>query len=734
MILKYDLSGKNLALLGLGPDEKLFYCVPYDIAADGRFLTDSYMAVTDRRLIVTYEGTIAQVLNLNDVDEVIAEPLICCGVLMYRQGEDETVLVRYSSKHLSRFSYVARGCRLLKEGETEPVQSDESEHNCPKCGRVLPGTQECPYCAKKKKGLLHDMWQLMKVHKGMLVITALLMLAATAVTLFGPALQKVLVDDVIGSENGTFGGAATVLAGMFALNFGIVFVNSGKYFVCSKLGTSISMDIRRKLYAKIQILSLSFINDRRPGELMNRVINDSNRVKDFMSDVFCDLVTVGIIFVFDVLYMLYLNWKLALIAFAFIPVSIILSVSFHNFIHRRFHMQWVKDDNVHSNLQDVISGMAVVKSYGKEEDEARRFNATADDYADFQRRNETFWAIFFPGLQFIMSVGTYFITFFGGRGVLDGTMTAGELIQFVSYATMLYQYIGWLTNLPRRLMHMVTALERINDVMNQTPRIVDRAAIRHDIEGKVEFEHASFGYKSFKPVLEDINLSVKPGEMIGLVGASGTGKSTLINLIMHLYEVDNGRILVDGIDIRDIAIENYHAQIGVVLQETFLFSGTILNNIKFAKPDATYEEVITAAKMANAHDFICRTPDGYNTYVGEKGFNLSGGERQRIAIARAILNNPRLLILDEATASLDTESEYLIQKALERLTSGRTTFAIAHRLSTLKDADRLVVIDGHHIAEVGTHNELMEKQGIYFGLVNAQLEMNAAAKKVNTEG
>ena len=211
--------------------------------------------------------------------------------------------------------------------------------------------------------------------------------------------------------------------------------------------------------------------------------------------------------------------------------------------------------------------------------------------------------------------------------------------------------------------------------------------------------------------------------MIGLVGASGTGKSTMINLIMRLYDVDRGRITVDGVDIKEIKQENYHAQLGVVLQETFLFSGTILNNIRFANPKATLEEVIRAAKAANAHDFICKTPDGYNTYVGERGFNLSGGERQRIAIARAILNNPRLLILDEATSALDTESEYLIQQALDRLTEGRTTFAIAHRLSTLRNADRLVVIDGHKIAEIGTHDELLEKKGIYYGLVTAQLQM-----------
>lgn len=730
MILKYNLSDKYLNLLEMAAGEKLFYCIPYDIAEDGSYLAKSYVAVTDKRLIVLCEGEKVFDEPLSLLGEIKAEPLINCGLFIYEKEGTEHILVRYSSRHLARFSYVARGCKILQEGGHEEVVSDEDEKSCPRCGRALPGTKECPHCSKKKGGLVRDMWGLMKNYAGLVIGTAVLMLLATLVTLLNPYLQRILVDNVIGDVNGTFSKAVIVLVGMLILSMGIIFINTGKYYLCSKLGANLAMDLRKKLYGKIQMLSLSFIDDRRPGELMNRIINDTNRFKDFMSEVFCDMVTIAILFVFDVVIMVSMNWKLAVLAFVFVPVSVIISMSFRKNIRRRFHMQWVKDDNVHSNLQDVISGMSIVKSYGKEEDEAKHFNSKAEDYARVARNNEVFWALFFPGIQFLISVGIYFITYFGGKGVLDGQMTTGELIQFISYTSMLYQYVNWLTYLPRQLMNMVTSHERINDVMDQTPRISDGPqAVNHEIKGNVEFKNASFGYKSYKPVLEDINLKVKPGEMIGLVGASGTGKSTMINLIMHLYEVDSGKILIDGIDIKDISVENYHSQIGVVLQETFLFAGTILNNIRFAKPDATTEEIIMAAKMANAHDFICRTPDGYNTYVGEKGYNLSGGERQRIAIARAILNNPRILILDEATASLDTESEYLIQKALERLTAGRTTFAIAHRLSTLKDADRLVVIDGHHIAEVGTHNELMEKKGIYCGLVNAQLDMNAKKAK-----
>ena len=511
---------------------------------------------------------------------------------------------------------------------------------------------------------------------------------------------------------------------MFLLGAGIVVINVLKSYFCTLLGARIAKDLRKTLFDKIQTLSLQFINDRRPGELMNRVVNDTGSIREFMQNTFCNLFTVVFIFAWDVIFMLILNWKLALFSFITVPIGVWMTNAFRQSIHRRFHLQYKKDDDVSSNLQDVISGMRVVKTYGKEQKEKENFDRLADEYCAISYRNERFWAVFNPIIKFLMSGGIFLVVLFGGMQVLNETMSTGELLQFITYTTLLYQYLDWMTAMPREITRLVGSMERINDVLAQEPFTPDvENAVEHDIEGEIEFKHATFGYKSYQPVLEDINLKVNKGEMIGIVGHSGSGKSTLINLLMRLYEIDDGELFVDGVPLKDMNSEYYHQQIGVVLQETFLFTGTILSNIRFAKPEATYEEVIRAAKLANAHEFISKMPDGYNTYVGEKGFTLSGGERQRIAIARAILKEPRILILDEATASLDTESEFLIQQALDNLTNGRTTFAIAHRLSTLQNADRLLVIDGHSIAEIGSHDELVAQKGIYYNLVKAQLEM-----------
>ena len=708
MILKYDLPEAVSACLKLEEGEQIYYAVPYDIAEDGSWLADSYFVVSSRHLIRVSAGELMEKLDISDCRAAKAEPKIGGGLLVIEHRGVTRYLVHYSAKHLSRYAYIARGINILISGRTEEVVSNEYEKICPQCGRAIPGTRYCPHCSKEG-GFWHSFLKMAAPYKKKFAGIIVLMILAAVVTLLNPEVQKHLVDDVLTEGNGGFGVAATCLGIMFLLSVGIVVINILKSYYCTVLGAIISKDLRQQLFAKIQILSLSFINDRRPGELMNRIVYDTRRIREFMERTFCNMFTVCFIFGCDIVFMLLLNVKLALLSFIFIPLAVGITYAFRKSIHRRFHLQWKKDDDVNSNLQDVISGMRVVKSYGKEEAEREKFNALAQEFCRVQTRNEVFWAVFNPFISLVMGAGVFLVIYVGGMDVFGGEMTTGELLQFITYTQLLYQYLNWMTSMPRDLLNLISSIERINDILAQQPFIED---VEHpadlQVKGKIEFSHATFGYKSYQPVLEDLNLTIRPGEMIGIVGASGTGKSTLINLVMRLYEVDDGSLLVDGKDIKEIRSETFHSQIGVVLQETFLFSGTILNNIRFSRPDATYEEVILAAKMANAHDFISKTPDGYDTYVGEKGYNLSGGERQRIAIARAILNEPRLLILDEATASLDTESEFLIQKALERLTSGRTTFAIAHRLSTLLNADRLIVIDGHRI---------------YYHLVKAQLEM-----------
>ena len=726
MILKYDLPFSVNRLIPQSEEERIYYAVPCDIDEEGKWQKDAYFVVTTKNLYVIQGETIKETFAIRDCSEVKAEPKIGGGLLVLNYQGIQRHVVHYSARHLARYAYVARGIQILISGRNEEVVSLEYEKICPICKRAIPGTKYCPHCSKEG-GFWRTFLKLSAPYKNKFYGIIVLMVLAAVVTLLNPEIQKCLVDDVLPRENGGLGAAFMCLGMMFFLSVGIVIINILKSYYCTVLGATISKDLRKKLFAKIQILSIGFINDRRPGELMNRVVRDTARIREFMQDMFCNMFTVCFIFVCDIIFMLVLNVKLALMAFIFIPFAVVITYLFRKNIHRRFHLQWKKYDDLNSNLQDVLSGMRVVKSYGKEQEEQKKFRHFAQEFCSVQTKNEVFWAVFTPMVSLLMGAGVFLVIYFGGMDVLGGTMTAGELLQFITYTQLLYQYLNWMTNMPRQLMNLVSSIERINDVLAQEAFVEDSDnPVDLTVKGDIEFRHATFGYKSYQPVLEDLNLSIKKGEMIVIVGASGTGKSTLINLIMRLYEVDDGSLLVDNCDIKDIRSDTFHSQIGVVLQETFLFSGTILNNIRFSRPEASYEEVILAAKMANAHEFISRTPDGYNTYVGEKGYTLSGGERQRIAIARAILNEPKLLILDEATASLDTESEFMIQRALERLTNGRTTFAIAHRLSTLQNADRLIVIDGHRIAEVGSHRELMEKKGIYYRLVQAQLEMQGS--------
>ncbi len=736
MKLLYTLPPDQMDALSLGEGERLLYCVPADLEFDNRKMQareayggQIWLTVTDRRFVVLKEeGAVASFL-LADCEKIKCEHQVHSGIVTVTKKDGQMICAaRFSMRHIVRVAYAVRGAQAVitasKKGtEPEQVVSLEYEKYCEKCGRALPGTSKCPYC-EGKVDLLKKFMALCGGDVGKLLLISLLMVLIALINLLMPMVQRNFIDGALASGNGTWKDLWIFVGIIFSMMLANIFLEVCRYWHCVSLGTSLSMTLRGKLYAKIQALSLSFINNRKPGELMNRVARDTNQVRGFMEEVFGEMFSALLTMTVSLVMMFIISWQMTLMSMAFIVLVFVIARSFWHHIHCIFHKQWLKADDVASSLQDIISGMRVVKSFGKEEREAQRFQKKAGEFAAISRKNETFWAVFFPILTFLLGAGTYIAVYFGGMDVLEGEMTLGELVQFITYCGYLFGPLNWMTHLPRMVMQLITSLNRIYDVLDENPMIADSADSKaFPIQGAFTFEDVSFGYHTYEPVLENISFEVKPGEMIGLVGASGTGKSTLINLIMRLYDVDLGRITVDGVDLRHVKAESLHSQIGVVLQETFLFSGSILANIRFARQDASLAEVIQAAKAANAHDFICKTPDGYNTYVGEHGYNLSGGERQRIAIARAILNNPRLLILDEATSALDTESEFLIQQALDRLVKGRTTFAIAHRLSTLRNADRLVVIDKHGIAEIGTHNELLEKKGIYYGLVTAQLQM-----------
>lgn len=726
MNLLKKLPKRYARVLDLDSKDKILYCIPYDISADGSF-ADGFIVVTGERLFTMCDGEKLTDIAISDLGSLRYEAMVGCAALVYERDGEPYIIARASLRHSERCAEFAASVKRMLAGWQELKAGRGKEKYCEECGALLIGGV-CPKCSKAHIRFARFL-NLCKPYILQLLLISTLMVGVTLCSLYTQTINKVLIDDYLRPVSGTVIDALPLFLALLMLMIISILCTIGKNILSVRLGSKMSMDMRGKLFNKIQTLSMSYITHRPTGELMHRIAHDTNAVRMFMERCFGNMFSNLITMVGAAIYMASIDWKLMLVTVAFAPAVLVMSRMFHKRIHRMFRAQGQKGDSIKSRLQDVISGIRVVKSFGCEKKEADRFSELSDDLARINSRNEMFWAIFFPLITLVMGLGAELATYFGALNVLNGKFTVGTLTQLVSYAAMFYGPMRWMAHMPRMFMHMINSLDRMYEILDEEPEIVNTDnVLSHDIKGDVRFESVTFGYDPGSPVLDNITVDVKQGEMIGIVGASGVGKSTMINLLMRLYDPDYGRITVDGIDLRDIEINKLHSQIGVVLQETFLFSGTIAANIRYSRPDATVDEIMTAAKMANAHDFICNLPDGYDTYLTERGGSVSGGERQRIAIARAILANPRLLILDEATSALDTESEELVQQAIERLTEGRTTFAIAHRLSTLRHATRIIVLDKHKVAEVGTHNELMEKRGIYYGLVTAQSRLHRVGK------
>ena len=567
-----------------------------------------------------------------------------------------------------------------------------------------------------------NLFKYMRPYLGELIGGLICLILVGIIGLLIPWLFKFLIDDVLIAGNANI--LNYIAGGAILLYFLKGLFNYGQKYLISGLSQHVVVDMRKQLYNHLQKLSLSFFERQRTGDLMSRITNDVNVIQNSLINGLSNLVLQPIMIVGIVGFLLYIDWKLALVSFIIIPI-ITYAINKFGFKMKSISTKIQNEmSSVTNILQETLSAVRIVKAFNNEEKEIKKFSEANDRTLKENLKGVQVEATITPVVELIISFGAAAFLWYGGHKVLRGEMTTGELITFIGYIGLLVSPINILSRSYNLMQKAVGASERIFNLLEVDERVIEKkdAIEMPSIDGKVDFNKVSFSYNEGEEVLKDINLNINKGEMIAFVGHSGAGKSTLVNLIPRFYDVDSGEIKIDGIDIKDVKIDTLRKQIGIVPQETILFKGTIAENIAYGAEHKSREEIIEAAKKANAHQFIIEFDKGYDTEIGERGVSLSGGQKQRISIARALLTDHRILILDEATSSLDLKSESLIQEALERLIKNRTTFVIAHRLSTIINADKIIVIEQGEIVEKGTHEELIDNKGYYFKLYKSQFE------------
>jgi ATP-binding cassette subfamily B protein len=706
----------------------------------GMRLVETWLALGEEHVAIARaegRGWSVRTFHRDGIEAIRESPGLSGSTLTFlaAPGEPAWAVARYTHRQRRAVENIRFVLEQALEGGTVPESDPDAEYAA---GVAGPIREAQALVAGNQAAVLWRLLGYLSPYRRQVVLGFVAATLITAVSLVPPWLAGYLIDSVVrpvqdgtlSVERGTFVAwiAVAAMAAVYLVRQASALVRLRSMSI---LGEWVARDLRAQLYEHLQRLSLGFYSRKKTGGLITRVSSDTDRLWDFLAFGIVD-VSLSVVMLLGLsVVLLSLDWRLGLVMVLPVPLFCWAIFRHGEHMNRFFIRAWRKWSKVTDVLSDTIPGMRVVKAFNQEEREAGRFNERNVDVTDEFNRIHLSWTTFWPALMLAVHGTTVGVWAFAMPRLLDtsgSALSAGTFVSFLLYTTMFIGPIEVIGQMARTVQRATTSAHRVFEVLDTEPDIVDApASVRLEpVRGHVAFDDVSFGYDGVRQVLKGVSFEVEPGEMIGLVGPSGGGKTTVTNLIARFYDVSAGRVLIDGVDIRTLETGHYRRQIGMVLQDPYLFHGSVMENVRYAHPEASPERVIEAAKAANAHDFIVKLPQGYDTIVGERGQNLSGGERQRVSIARAILHDPRILILDEATSAVDTETERKIQEAMDRLVAGRTVFAIAHRLSTLHRASRLFVMKDGKLVEAGTHEQLLSRpDSIYGRLHGLQMELQA---------